>query len=323
MNRRTILASAATLAISAGALPVQAQSEFPTKTIRIVVSVAAGGATDLAARRVSEKMGQYLGQPVIVENRPGAGTVLGLRAVLAAPADGYTIAAHSSTLNMLQHTVKDLGFDSRTDFTPVGIMGLQSSVVSVGGKQAYETIHDLIKDAKARPGQLTFSHGGTAGPQYIIMQTLNGTTGIEMQPVQYQGVGASFVDVAAGRVTVTASGYSGQAGFIPDRQLKPLAVTGDTRIAALPDVPTLKEQGIDMTASTWLGLLVHKDVPETRINRLSEALKFALDDPQLREQALREGSDPTFLTPAQTRELLAREAKVFDELAAKFHFTAQ
>jgi tripartite-type tricarboxylate transporter receptor subunit TctC len=302
---------------------VVAQDSYPSKAITIIVPTAPGGGVDLAARRVGEKMSKYLKQPVIIENRPGAGTVLGAEVMLKAPPDGYTIVAQASTLNMLPYTVKDLSFSPLKDFAPIGVMLRQTNVFSTGGKQPYNSIKDLIEAAKKSPGVLTYSHGGLGSPQHYTVELVLNATGATMQGVQYKGAGSSFVDVIADRVTLVSSGYQGQAGFFANHQLKPLAVTSAERIPPLPDVPTLKELGIDVVSQAWLGLLAHKDVPEARINKLSAALKYALDDPETREQIVKEGADPTFLTPAEFRELLTNEAKTFAELANKIGITPQ
>ena len=319
MKRRTVLTTLLTGVLAASAAPVAvvAQDSFPSKTITIIVPTAPGGGVDLAARRVGEKMSEYLKQAVIIENRPGAGTVLGVEVMLKAPPDGYTVVAQASTLNMLPHTVKDLSFDPLKDFAPIGVMLRQTNVFSVGGKQPYSSLMELIEAAKKSPGNLTYSHGGLGSPQHYTVELVLNATGASMQGVQYKGSGSSFVDVVAGRVTLVSSGYQGQAGFFPNHQLKPLAVTSAERIPPLPDVPTLKELGINVVSQAWLGLLARKDVPEARINKLSEALKYALDDPTTRQQILSEGADPTFLTPSGFKELLADEAKTFAELAKK------
>ena len=325
MKRKMLLTGIVAASMAAQAAPFAALAEdaYPSKAITIIVPTAPGGAVDLTARRLSAKMSEYLKQSVIIETRPGAGTVLGLQAALNVPADGYTIAAASSTLNMLPFTVKDLGFKPLVDFAPIGVMTRQTNVFSTGGKQSYTSLNDLLKDAKKNPGILTYAHGGPGSPQLVTVERVKEAAGIDMQGVQYQGAGASFVDVVAGRVTLVSSGYQGQAGFFPNHQLKPLAVTSAERIPPLPDVPTLKELGINVVSQTWLGLLARKDVPEARINKLSEAIKYALDDPTTRQQILSEGSDPTFLTPAGFKELLAEESTVFESLAKRVGFDKQ
>lgn len=325
MKRRSLIVNAlgALTLTFVSTSPVAAQDDYPNRPITIIVPSAAGGGTDLAARRTAELMSKFLGQSIIIENHPGAGTTVGSRYAAGQPADGYTILAPSSALTLLPHAFKDIGFDPLTDFEPIGVMLSQPNVFSVGADSPFKTMAELIEYAKAHPGEVTFGSGGQASPTSYVVRMVALAAGVEFTEVQYKGAGDTFPDVIAGRVGFVSSGYVGQVGFYPGGELRPLAVSSAERLGSLPDVPTLQESGVDVVSSGWLGLLAPKGTPEPVIQKLSDALKFALEDENLRNQILAEGSDPSFVTPAEFAEVLVSDAKKFEELAKASGMIAQ
>lgn len=313
MKRRTLILGATFAAALTLTGAVKAQEDFPTRPITMIVPSAPGGATDVAARKTAELMSEYLGVAVIVENRPGGGTLIGSRYVAAAEPDGYTLLTQSSALNMFQYTFRNPGV-SLDDFTPIGVMLRQANVFSVGQASPFTKMTDLIAYAKENPDELTFGTGGPASPISYTVEMFKHAAGVNLDPVQYKGAGDTFPDVIAGRVTMISSGYSGQSGFYDQGQLRPLAVSGSERIPSLPDVPTLTEIGVDLDVSVWLGIFAVAGTPEPVVAKLSEALQFALENDDRRQEILSQGADPTFLTPAEFKDHLDRETIVFGKL---------
>ncbi|WP_161555895.1 Bug family tripartite tricarboxylate transporter substrate binding protein [Mangrovicoccus ximenensis] len=317
MNRRTALLGAASalaaIAALAGAAAAQ-DDDFPQKPITLIVPSAPGGSTDVTARKTAELMGEHLGVTIVVENRPGGGTLIGSRHVAQSDPDGYTLLAQSSAVSMFPFTFRDPGV-SLDDLRPIGVMLRQANVFSVGQASEFTSMADLIAHSEAHPEDLTFGTGGPASPISYTVEMFKHASGANLSPVQYKGAGDTFPDVIAGRVTMVSSGYSGQSGFYEQGQLRPLAVSGPERIASLPDVPTLREVGVPLDVSVWLGIFAVAGTPDPVVAKLSGALQYALEDEARRAEIIEQGGDPAFLAPEEFEALLAREAETFRELA--------
>lgn len=316
MKRRiALLGTASALLAGLGlATAAAAQEDFPTKPITLIVPSAAGGSTDVTARKTAELMAEHLGTTIVIENRPGGGTLIGSRHVAQSEPDGYTLLAQSSAVSMLPFTFKDPGV-SLEDLEPIGVMVRQANVFSVGEASEFTSMTDLIEFSKENPEELTFGTGGPASPISYTVEMFKHASGANLSPVQYKGAGDVFPDVIAGRVTMVSSGYAGQSGFYEQGQLRPLAVSGSERIESLPDVPTLTEIGVPLDVTVWLGIFAPAGTPEPVVAKLSEALQVALEDETRSAEIVEQGGDPTFLTPAEFEELLARESETFRDLA--------
>jgi len=305
MMKRTILRGfAALLAGLAAALPAWSQT-YPTKPIRIIVPVPAGGAMDVTTRLVAVKMGEKLGQSIIVENRPGGDTILGTRVVKDAPADGYTILAQSNTFSSQPALKVNPGYDPIKDFTPLGPMVRGAVVVELGSVQPDKTLTDFIE--RARKSQLSYGSPGIGSAPHLAAAMLMKKLGVDVLHAPYKGASAAYPDVISGRVGLFVDGYAGSAPYISSGKMRALAVTGQSRISVLPDVPTLVEQGIDMTYSYWLGLIVKAGTPREVVEKLSDALKYATSSKELVERFRADGVDPTFMTPAEFRDHVAKD----------------
>jgi tripartite-type tricarboxylate transporter receptor subunit TctC len=308
---RSCVAALSLLAVGHSAT---AADTFPSKPVRIVVAAAPGGALDLTTRLVAQKMGEKLGQGVVVENRPGADELIAIRWMKTQPADGYTVLAAASTFSMLPFVKADPGFEPQ-EFTGVGSMTRSPLVLSVGAGSPDRTLQDLI--ARAKKEKLTFGSPGPAAPPSIGCLMFMNATGIQVTIVRYKGNGPALLDVMSDRVSMICDGYISSAPYLEAGKLRPLAVTSLNRLAFLPQVPTFKEQGVDASYQFWLGLLVRKGTPPEAVARLSEALKYALGSKELRERFRSEGSDATFVTPEAFTTFLAKENGELAELAAK------
>lgn len=279
--------------------------DYPSKPLRIIVPVPPGGAMDVSVRLVALKMGEKLGQSIIVENRPGGDTVLGTRVVKDLPADGYTILAQSNGFSTQPALKKEPGYDPLKDFVPLGPIIRGPVIVEQGAEQPDKSMKDFI--ARARTSKLSYATPGIGSAPHLAGALLLQKLGLDVMHVPYKGASAAYPDVISGRVNLFVDGYAGSAQFITSGKMRALAVTGPTRINVLPDVPTLLEQGIDVNFSYWIGLIVKAGTPRDVVAKLSDALKYALGTKELADRFRADGVDSSFMAPAEFRDYIARE----------------
>lgn len=311
----TCAAVCAALVINAAA---DAADQFPSKPIRIIVCTAPGGATDVTTRLVAQKMSEKLGQQVIVENRPGGDTLLGILRVKEQPADGYTVLAQSLNFLTLPYIKQDPGYQP-SDFVGVGNMMTVPFLMVTGANQPYKTLAEYV--ALAKREKLTYGHGGVAGAPQIAAESFLAAYGLNEIAVPYKGNGAIMPDIMAGRVSMFFDAFVSSGEFIKSGKMRALAIAAPARIAPLPDVPTFKELGKDFEYSVWLGLLVRKETSPEVVSKLSSALHDALEDlgPRLR----REGGDPTFMTSQDFTAYLMKQYAEMGDLSVKLKWEKQ
>ena len=299
-------AFAALLAV-AGVASATAADTFPTKPIHMVMPAATGGGIDIVGRLVAQKMGEFLGQPVIVDSRAGAETLLGTRYAKNQPPDGYTIIAESNGFLTMDAVKLDPGYDPMKDFQGVGLMQTSPFVYETGGSQPDKTMAEFLARAKANPGKFTYASGGVGSPPHITLATLLKMHGIDATHVLYKGNGAALPDLAGGRLNLMSDTYISSLPYYQNGSVRPLAVTSAKRMDALPDVPSLKELGIDYTYEVWLGILAPRGVPKDVMKRLSDAVLYATSSSDLVARMKKEGSEPGRLTSDQFDEFLAKD----------------
>lgn len=316
MNKTLVglLAGAAFACVSGLAM---AADPYPSKPIRFIVGTVPGGATDLTTRLVAQKMSEKLGQPITVENRPGADTIVATRYVKEQPADGYTILAQSLNFSTGPYIKSDPGYTLK-DFTAVGTMTRVPFLLLVGADSPVRTVADYV--ALAKSSQLSYGHGGVAGAPHIGAALFLRAYNLDVQDVAYKGNAAVMPDVVAGRLSMFFDAYISSSSLIKSGRLRPIAVAAPTRLAAAPEVPTFKEQGLDYTYSVWLGLIAKAGTPPDIVNKLSEALQFALSNKELAERFRAEGGEPTFMKPGEFNDYLAREHTEMAKVAADLKF---
>lgn len=270
----------ASLAIQAPAHAEDAKA-FPTKPIRIVVPYAAGATNDALPRAMAPRMEQILGQPVIVENRPGAGGDIGVDNVIRSDADGYTILMTSNAAVTRAVAAGSKGtYDVQKDLRPLIFIGNQPLILVTGADFPGNTLKELIAAAKKDPGALSFSSPGAGTPHQFSSELLNGHAGIQMIHVPFKGTAPALVETAAGRVTLTWGTVASAGPMLKDNRVKALGVTATKRIPEFPDVPTFTESGIpDLESGVWYGLTVAAGTPDAIVNKLYEAAREALADP--------------------------------------------
>jgi tripartite-type tricarboxylate transporter receptor subunit TctC len=310
------------VAAALGAGSVRGADDFPTKPIRIIVPAAAGGGLDASSRLIGQKMAEKLGQQVIIDNRPGADTMLGTRLAKDVPADGYTILGQANGFTLLPYVRKDPGFDPMKDFTGLGMLLVAPMVLEVPPNSVDRTLQDLV--ARARTNSLSYGTGGVATPQQVASAMFLQAAGLKGQTeIPYKGAGPTLIDVIGGRLDFTFDGYNSSRSYIETGKTRALAVTGTTRMQPLPDVPTFQEAGFNFTYRVWHVLVVPAGTPKAAIQRLSEALKYSLEQKDIVERWRADGSDPAFLTPEETTEFLRTDYVNNAKLAVDLKYEKQ
>lgn len=276
------LALAAALALGAHGL-AQAQS-FPTKPIKIVVPWAPGGATDVIARVLGQKLGERLGQPVIVENKAGAGGNIGTAAFIREAADGHTLLMGTSSTNAINPSLyKDLPFDPVKDFTPIMLVATVPNVLVVPANSRFNSVDELVKAAKAEPGKISYGSGGNGSSQHIAAAIFTKVTGSNLMHVPYKGSGPAAADLMAGHIALMFD--TGSVGHIKGQKLKALAVASSQRVPALPDVKTFEELGYKgVQAAAWYGFYAPAKTPANVADRLNKELNAVLQDAEVKKR---------------------------------------
>ncbi|WP_035883417.1 Bug family tripartite tricarboxylate transporter substrate binding protein [Cupriavidus metallidurans] len=301
--------------------PVMAAETFPSKVIRIVVPAAAGGSLDVIARLVAQKMGEKLGQTVIVENRAGGDTLVGTRYVKDSPADGYTLLAQANGFTVLPSLKQDAGYDPLRDFTGIGLMARSPMIMLVSPDNPSRNLKEFV--ARAKSTTLSFASGGFGGPPHMAAAMFLKMQGLELTNVPYKGNSLALPDVAAGRVTTIFDGYTSCVAYIKSGKLRPLAVTSSTRNGPMPSVPTFKEQGFDYEYSLWMGLVARAGTPKEVIARLSDALRYANGSKDLVDRLVADGADPTFISSYEFNRYLEAEVPQMEKLVSDLKLPKQ
>lgn len=307
---------AAAALVFCGAHSAIATSQFPTRTVRIVVPSAAGGLADVTARLVAKKMAENLGQPVIVDNRPGADTLLGTRLVKDAPADGYTLLLQSDGITVWPALMEQPGYDLEKDFAGVGPILKFPFVFVVGSQQPDKTLSSFIARAKQNPKTMTYASGGVGTPGHIGAAIFLKQTGLDLMHVPYKGNSAAMTDIMGGRVDMLFDTSATSAGSIKTGKLRALGVSSTKRLQSLPDVPTFAEQGVhNADYYSWLGLLAPAATPKDVLQRLSVALRSAVSSEELVEKFRADGSEPMTMSPDEFNKYLKGQLGQMAKLA--------
>ncbi len=291
MNPRALVLAAAL----ACALPgLSWATDYPKQSIRIVVPYAAGGMTDVVARIVGQKLSESLGQAVVVDNKPGASTITGAEVVATAKADGYTLlAATNTTLTINPWLFKSLRYDATKSFTPIALVAVAPSVIVVNPKIPANTLADLVKLGKAKPGSLSYASYGNGSSAHLAGEMLRARSGMDVLHVPYKGSAPAKAATVAGEVSMTFEPAFTAAPLIQSGQLKPLAVMGNKRSDALPKVPTVAEAGYPgMAMQAWVGFVAPSGTPPEVITKLSAEIKKAMALPEVRQQLEKSGAEP-------------------------------
>ncbi|MGA7487727.1 MAG: tripartite tricarboxylate transporter substrate binding protein [Xanthobacteraceae bacterium] len=282
---RKALCALAGLALLAWALPAAAATDYPTRPVALVVAFPPGGASDVLARLLGRKLEQMLGQPVVIDNRPGAGGNVAAEGVAHAAPDGYTLLAGNNAILATNAALyKKINFDPAADFAPVGLIGSQANILVVNPAVPARTMAELIALAKANPGKLNFASSGHGLAAHLAGELFKAEAGIDIVHVPYKGAAPALQDVIAGHVQMMFATASSVVPHIRDGKVRALAVATLKRTAVLPDIPTIDELGLkNFDATTWHGLVVPARTPGEIVVTLNRALAAALADPGVKK----------------------------------------
>jgi tripartite-type tricarboxylate transporter receptor subunit TctC len=315
MRRMILAALVAALALSAvGAATAQT---FPTRPITLVVPFPPGGSTGIVARVLADKMSETLGQPVVIDNRGGAGGLTGGRSVAKSPPDGYTLLATSTgTMAIGPSLYPNAGFDPRKDFAPVGRIGTGFNALVLHSSVPARTVAELIAYAKQNPGKLSVGSAGGGTLSHLSAELFAGLAGIKLQHVPYRGNGPAFTDLLGGHIQMQFVPIVQAHTNIASGQVRALGVTSKQRSKLLPDLPTIAEAGLPAyEAVQQYGLVAPAGTPRPVIDRLNAALRTALDTDEVRARLAADGAEPIASTPEEHAVLLEQEQSKWSRLA--------
>ncbi len=304
------------LALAALAFTAQAQdAPYPNQPIRLIVPFTAGSSSDVTARAIAQKIGATLGQPVVVDNRPGANGGIGMQAVARSKPDGYTLAVGTVSTTVVPPLIsKNVPYDLFKDFVPVATMANTPLLLTVVNDSPFNSVQDLVAAAKKAPKSLTY--GNSAGLYRIAMEAFNHQAGVDLLGIPFKGPAQAATEVLAGRLSVNPDALGAAGPMLQAKRMRALAVMGSQRTPALPDVPTMQELGFKNFAfNGWLGILAPTGTPAPIIERLHKEIAAAVQTPDIQALYSRLGMEPTVLSPqAYAREIKADFAK-YSEVA--------
>ena len=290
----TLLAAALLPAFAA------AQGNYPNKPIRVVVPFAAGSTTDIIARAITDKMGQSMGQTLVVDNRGGASGTIGQQAVATAAPDGYTIMIHSSSHTVSPSTFAKLPFDTVADFAAVTPISSTPNVLVISPAKGIKSVQELVAKAKAEPGKMNFASAGQGSATHLNAEKFKMAAHIDATNIPFKGSAEAVTEVLAGRVDYYFSPIAPVIGQIKDGQLLALAVGSPKRASALPDVPTTTEGGVPGSEfNFWIGMMAPAKTPRDIVNRLHDEVLKALASPEVKERFLKLGADAWTMKPEE------------------------
>ncbi len=308
--RRCRLALMLGLVLLSAANTAHAQGTFPERPIRLVVAFTPGGATDVVARQIANDLKDAIGQPVVVENRPGANGQIAWTHVASSDPDGYTLLMAENALAISQGLYKHIAFDPIRQLDAVCLVATAPLVLVTSNKVKANTLAEFVAMSKTIPGEYNFSSAGIGSVAHLVFEVFMAGAGMEAVHVPYKGGGQAIGDVVAGHIDAVMSAISVARGLIEQGQVKALAVTSPERSPALPNVPTLRESGVttaDVDLRFWWGIFGPAGMPQAVKAKLSGAVAAALASPQLRERLAKLDIDPTFATAPALQAKLANE----------------
>ena len=320
------LAAAAVFGVAAlGSVANVAAQQYPNKPIRMVVPFPPGGGNDAIGRLVAQKMSEGLGQPMVVDNRPGAGTTLGTALAAKSPADGYTILLSSVTSHALApHLYEKTGYNPLKDFSGISMLATTPYILTVGATQPYRSVQDIITAAKAKPGGLTFASGGVGSNTHLSGAIFEELTGTNILHVPYKGSAPAITDLLGNVVTMMFDTATAATQHVLSGKLRALAVTGNRRLPDLPNVPTFAEAGVqNFNASSWYSIHVPAGTPAPIVARLNAEVKRVVNLPEVRAKLLAIGAEPVTSTPEQLDAFVKAEFSQWGQLIKKLGVKAE
>jgi tripartite-type tricarboxylate transporter receptor subunit TctC len=317
MSFRSTLFAVSLAGVAAGAF---AQTAFPTRPITIVVPASPGGAIDITARLIAQKMQQDWGQPVTIDNKQGATGVVGTDFVAKAAPDGHTLALVASSHAINPSMYKKLPYDTFKSFEPVVLTHSVPLMLVVSSKLPVKTVPQLLAYAKAHPGDVSFASSGNGGAPHMSGELFKSMTGIDMVHIPYKGSTVAHPDLIAGRTTLMFDTVAAVSPQVKSGTLRPLAVTTAKRASSFPEVPTMAEAGLPgYDTSTWGGLLAPAGTPKDVVAKIAAEVDKALASPDVREKLVQAGIEPVGGTPAQFAQFIRSESERWAKVAKAAH----
>lgn len=307
----------ATAALSASVAPMWAQAQaYPTRPLRLIVPFPPGGSTDIYARVIAPKLGEALGQQVVVDNRAGAGGAIGAELAAAAAPDGYTIWLGQTNNLAIGPAVRPKNaYDPLRDFSPLTLLMKAPQVLVVNADSPIATVKDLIAAAKKNPGGLTYGSAGIGSSGHINGVLFNQAAGVDITHVPYKGAAPAMIDLRGGRIALIATSLASAAALMKDGKIRPIATTGAKRARMLPDTPTVAESGLPgYEMSSWHGMLAPAKVSSDIVTRLNHEIVRVLALPDVQGKLLSEGGDITPTTPQEFAAFLKSEVEKWSKI---------
>jgi tripartite-type tricarboxylate transporter receptor subunit TctC len=310
-RRHLVAALPAACLLSVFAPAAWAQADYPSRALRVIVPQPPGGGFDFVARALGERLAKRLGQPVVVENRTGSGTLIGTDAAAKAAADGYTLLTGSvSNMVLNMGLYKNLSYDSLRDFEPVGLAVSYSYTLIARADLPFKTLADVVAHAKANPGKMTYASAGNGSGQHVLAAALWQLAGVEITHVPYRGAQAAYADLLGGRVDMFFDLTPTTRAHIESGKVFPLAVSGAERNALQPTVPTINETGVArLDLESWFGYFAPRGTPPAALQRLRTELAAVIAEPELRDVFTKAGGKPLTISVDQTSAMLKRDVE--------------
>lgn len=321
MHRRSLLTVLALSALFSAAGRAQT---YPERPVKLIVPYAPGGSADIVGRLVSDEWGKALGKPMVIDNKPGAGGNLGVDAVAKAAADGYSIGLQTVSLAINPSLTAKMPYDTLKDLAPIGMVASSQHVLVVTNKLPAKDVKELIAQAKANPGKLTYGSAGAGSTFHMSAELFKAVAGVSIVHVPYRGGGPAMTDTIGGQVDMSFPVLSAAKGQVQADKLRALGVTGSKRSPLMPNVPTIAEAGLPNYAfETWFMVFAPAATPKPIIDKLNATLIQALNTPAVKERMVREGFDPIPSSPSEARVRLEKEMPQWAKLVKERGITAE
>jgi tripartite-type tricarboxylate transporter receptor subunit TctC len=311
----SLLAAMAVAAVAHPALAADAAA-FPSKPVRLIVPFTPGGSTDILARAIGQKLSESWRQPVVIENRPGAGGAIGMELAAKAPADGTTmVMGHIGTLAANPALYRSLSYDPVRDFAPVTLVAMVPNVLVVGPAVPSRSVAEFVALAKSKPGKLDYGSGGNGSAAHLAMEYFKLKAGVDLQHVPYKGTAPALTDLLGGQIAVILTGLPPVLQHVKSGKLRILGVASRERLAAFPEIPTIAESGVPgFEATQWYGLLVPAATPKDIVAKIQRDTAAALRDPAVNERLASEGAEPVGNTPEQFGTFIRSEIELWGKV---------
>lgn len=289
---------------------------FPTKPVRLIVPFTPGGSTDILARAIGQKLSETWRQPVVIENRPGAGGAIGMELAAKSPPDGTTIVmGHIGTLAANPSLYRSLPYDPVRDFAPVTLVAMVPNVLVVGPAVQSRSVAEFVALAKSKPGKLDYGSGGNGSAAHLAMEYFKLKAGVDLQHVPYKGTAPALTDLLGGQIAAILTGLPPVLQHVKSGKLRILGVASRERLPAFPDIPTIAESGVPgFEATQWYGLLVPAATPRDVVAKIQRDAAAALRDPAVNERLASEGAEPVGNTPEQFGAFIRSEIELWGKV---------